>query len=1192
MKHVGVGKVPFSWSNGLGLRLVLSFGLAAAATGAWGADVVWQDVGGDYSGLFTDVAHWSAGRLPAFGDNLYTTDKGGVTSVITFPEGMVSNAANWILRSGGNTTVTLDGRGSIFCQPAIEGNYEQWSSAKFNNVINLERNAGGEQFKKAGLKFTDFVCVLSNAHHAVLKQGTFDFSLSGGRSTLFTSGNNGFSSFRIEKGAEYVGPNSFDYRSYVAHALVDVAGGKFSAGNLSHPTGEGYLVSKTARLYSDFDVRSGGTATFAGSWGVGNSHTYSTNRVFSLTVRDDGSALSIAKDITHTYGEFNLNMLGGTLTAGSIYLASSSDAAGYTGTNYTCLAGGTLTCTRMTAKSIGSAYLVGNGGTMKTTGEVDNYLQGFKAAELGAAGLTLDVGHNVTVAQSFTDLAGESGKLVKTGAGTLTYTGTDSTFGSFEVRDGKLDVSESARLRTALTVKGGTRVTLGADNGLTGLTLGDAAYSGTLTLTVGKPIAVNGPVSFPNAILELSGSMTVGTTNVLLTAKGDCEAAKAVWESYVFMVGTEAGKAYLPLATTDEATGVTSFKVAVSDATYVTRHVTETETAESLVDLGSYGTYDVTVDAEKVYTLAGGLLAGHLLKAGEGAISVPLTLFDLWTEIVLSNGVLDLTGEQGKVLGAKLTVNRIGGTTVVRTEADTVVKSMKVVSGGWIKHGAGTLTIENDGSATQTLTATNGCVRTDGTPGGTVVRIGTQHAPPTTSWTGLSIAEGTVCLKGTKPGARFDLRHSIAVGMPTPDATATPKLVVDNCEAFTGNNSYHFLIVPNLWKTNWEQYGGRDGEVEVLNGGKLRVDTLCLGDGITSGIPSARPKLTVDGSVFLSSFKLQFHRADVSGYRPKIVARNGARLLAAWSNPAERSSAGIEMFGSTDLLVDGSLFAKASGYTGNPSGLTVYYSGAGNATTNIFQNGAELWFMQVATGGDLKQALLVFDDATWRYDGGTNLCVEAMNDGALQLLVKEGGLRFNASNDVRVQHKFEGTGVLRKTGAGKVWFDTAARYTSSGSVARTNPVTLDCDVEVAEGEIAVSPNAANGTNRVTLAAGTAVDLRGAAVNRLVLAGKGTVRNGTLEAPILCASADDADSAVTLGADVTLSGRVQIDLGNALAAPYPQGVVVARYAGEAPNLTTWRLYNRPGATKLRGAFTAENGEVRVNVYRSGAVVILR
>ncbi len=1154
----------------------------------------WQAKGGVADGSYDDVGHWDQGRIPTTNDNLVVA-RSGLWQTITFPKETISSWANWNLNSPDGQTVTLDGRGAVFQQEPFDASgttkYDQWSSGKFNNIMNLERNGGGAQLTNRGLQFTDFLCVLSNNLYAVLKQGTYDFSLNGGRTTVYNTQSNARGEMWIEKDATVKLAPTMEWRSCQRTNAIHVCGGTMTGTNLNHPTGEGYIsAAPTGRLETTLDVSDGGQVQFANVQ-INNNEKFScSNRTFRLIVRDAGSMFKTTGYLYNYWADFLLSVQGGTVDIGSTLCLDDNHL---TTTGRVELTGGVLTYNQLVPRNqnqYGEAFLLANGGTIRAKKADTAWLAGFTTAELGAQGLVLDTDYDVTVGQSFVNAEGATGKIVKTGSGALTLSGTASEFGSLELRGGSLAFADGAVVKTALTVVNGLNAPTfptSMEGKLTALTLGDGETKGIFVAQPDATVRVDGPVSLVNADVALAGSFAIGTTYTLLEGKGDLTAQGDAWGRIVVKEGHVDGQAYAFTCEYDGDRGVTLFKMAVTSAAVYPKTVTVDETQEEDLVYSVYDTFVVDVAANALYDYKATLNCGSLTKDGTGWMKIASDAFNLNLGLVLNDGTLAFA-EPTTELAVPLTINKPNGATVVEVANDLVVHKMNVASGAWIKHGPGALVIENDGRETMTLTATNGCVNKDGTPGSTTIRLAPGFAPPTTSFAGLSVAEGELVLRGTGPNAKFDLKHAVSVGSPTPDGTVAPKLVVDNCEAYTGNNSYHFLLQPNTKPdSDKANYFTTNAALIVTNKAMMRVDTLCVGDNVNTMY--CRPQMIVDDSLFYSGFKLQFHRADQPNYRPNYVFRNNARVLANFSDIAQTTSCGVEINGSVDLLCDHSVLARATTYSQTPtlSGLTVYLGGNGNSSRIEFRNGAEFWCSQLNAGTGSSMINVSFDDADWVFDTGTNMCLTGRN--RVTLNIKEGGLRarVTSTKPMRIRQPFTGVGEIVKTGSGTLWFDTQATLSNGAAVEYADdPATLACaGVRVTEGEGAVKISAG------AIREGTYVTGSGTVVDSAFTT-PCTIKLDAVEADYTwsvaavptfdnCSFATDVRHVVTLGRT----------LDTALARPFRKGVLVARYVGEAPNVSKWKLAGT-GIPSCIGTFTAANGEIRMDVKLSGMTFILK
>ena len=119
---------------------------------------------------------------------------------------------------------------------------------------------------------------------------------------------------------------------------------------------------------------------------------------------------------------------------------------------------------------------------------------------------------------------------------------------------------------------------------------------------------------------------------------------------------------------------------------------------------------------------------------------------------------------------------------------------------------------------------------------------------------------------------------------------------------------------------------------------------------------------------------------------------------------------------------------------------------------------------------------------------------------------------------------------------------------------------------------------------------------GVTAKGLRLAGAGSVTGGTFENTTLIAPLGDSGAvtgAVPVIAGATFTGRTRIDLARTtpIAGHYPENVLVATYAGAAPDVSQWKIVNA-GTPGLAAAFTAADGEIRMDMSERGFVLIVR
>ncbi len=423
------------------LKLGAMAAFVIAGTRGYATDNYWQAENSDYSGDYTNVAHWSQGHVPTTNEFVYTANNNGATYTITFPDGVVESCANWTLRSGASDVVTVDGRGTTFTQPAMDVSYDTWSSFRFENSNLFKLTRTSSSVTNEGVYFNDFLFVMSNSCHIAFQNGTFDLSRNGGVVRAFANKAKTSASIAVESNATLVTSGEFEWWGCCTNSLIDVNGGTMQGEGMRFPTWQGdNKLSGVDKYLTHLTIRNGGTVDYTSWLVIGDFEDTSTNRVFSLSL-DEGSSASFVA-ISHHYGTFALNMTGGALNL-SAKLLLTQKSGSVASLNLT---GGKISTKFITAYDTGTATLHADGVTISPTVAYSPFLEGFAAATLGEQGLTLDTDYAVTVAQNFTDADNEDGKLLKTGSAALTLTGTEQDFHTLEVGEGELVLGNGSTL--------------------------------------------------------------------------------------------------------------------------------------------------------------------------------------------------------------------------------------------------------------------------------------------------------------------------------------------------------------------------------------------------------------------------------------------------------------------------------------------------------------------------------------------------------------------------------------------------------------------------------------------------------------------------------------------------------------------------------------------------------------------------
>ena len=187
---------------------------------------------------------------------------------------------------------------------------------------------------------------------------------------------------------------------------------------------------------------------------------------------------------------------GTAFVAGDIYMG------GVLGTNCTATVtlktGGTLSVRTIKVDSTvgtSTSKVEFDGGTLRPTISTTSFLAGLTKATLSTNGAVIDTnGRDIAIRQTFEDAAGQAGRLVKLGAGTLTLTNANTFSGAVLVSNGTLRVAANATLASTNWV-----ISAGATN----------KFDSAVTLA-GKSVTIDaGGVGTPG-LLDVTGNLTLG----------------------------------------------------------------------------------------------------------------------------------------------------------------------------------------------------------------------------------------------------------------------------------------------------------------------------------------------------------------------------------------------------------------------------------------------------------------------------------------------------------------------------------------------------------------------------------------------------------------------------------------------------------------------------------------------------------
>lgn len=831
------------------------------------------------------------------------------------------------------------------------------------------------------------------------------------------------------------------------------------------------------------------------------------------------------------------------------------------------LDGGVLKC-RQAWGAGGTAAFEADGGTLEAIQSNASLLFGFADARLGAQGLTVDsAGHDVTIAQSFSDKADAAGtgRLILTGVGVKTLTGDLSALSVVEVRGGIVDVG------------GRTVKTLVLDGG-------------ALKIDPARPIRVTAGCDFRRVRLALAAGMTRGNAYSVLCLANPLNAEQLEqWTRAVAASGLGDGDA---LTFTQEADGtggsVLRLEVRAAETTEIRLDGGRVTRSESFVNSAA-DAFSVVVAKDADLTLAGVLARGALVKSGGGAVTLAhadnlfvngwqlkggrmcapsFAALGLGKEEnersgVLCDGTLEITGLPGQTLSQPLEIRADTPTNavIVKVAGEVTMPAPKVTSGSFIKRGGGRLVWEVEG--VQTLMSGRGFTPSRGgawpftqdqvlplvfdEANGTVPSDGTYGC--------FNVTDGEMVLRGRGVGAAARAKGVATVGLPTGDGAVQPGLVLDNVSVDFAGSGQHFVLAPGGTASNTfvnEPY------LVVSNGAALTVDTLSV-NRFNDRADLVSCIRVADGSTLKATYLTQPNRSQNAAGRAVYEVASGSRLLTG--------TAGLSLFRPVEMTFDGSVLAKNEAL--EPTRVFAEVGTLGSARIEaLFRNGAEFRCAEVAPAAAVSAdnpIRLAFDDAKWIPTVSEDFVFEWTNPAQIVIAVTNVGLVLDvpAERTWTMNQPVQGPGGLVKRGAGTL-------------------------------RLGVDAVAYKGVTRVDEGR---VDLDGGEFP-LCVGGAGTVANGVIAQGGLALSLADDGSVV--GPVPTLSGvatrgRFRVDCGRANGGvPFTdmgREVVVARYSGPAPDVSAWRAVNL-GMRGLTATFEARDGQVFMMPVMRGLLLIVR
>ncbi|MCI3206280.1 MULTISPECIES: autotransporter-associated beta strand repeat-containing protein [Pandoraea] len=1059
-------------SPGLGALPVTGFNLGFAATG-----VVDGGAGGNNSLVLRNSAN-----------NATTTGTGTLsgTSYVNFSRATV-NGGTWTLQGPLSvTSTTLNGGLAIFDNAGSFGtgtltvNGGAMQAASAGLTITLPTTLGANGLAVSGTNPLTLGSTVTGTGGVSLSgtarltlAGTNDYaggtSLTGG--TLVAGSNAALGSGAVQVSGT-TGVLDASAPVTLANAMAIGAGSTLTLGGsaaltLSGPiSGGGSLAKQGAQTVTltGANTFSGGVNVVAGTLalaGAGMLQTGGTpltlsgaGAVFDMSGANGGRTITNLAGVGNTQialGGNNLTLGGstGSAFAGAIggtggIVKTNAGTQTLTGANTftggtTINAGGIALGAGGSLASTGVVSLLGGGATLdisQASAQTIGALSGVAntSVALGANTLTFGDATNQSFAGVFTGGGGNSGSIVKQGAGTVTLTGTSSAGGGITVRAGTLTLQGGAFANASPLALTGNTATLdlsnaggmnyGALSGVSGatvliggqtLTIGDAGnstYGGTISGTGGivkqgtGSLLLSGAQTFTGGIniaagrLALQGNNTLGGNNAVTLADG---ATFDVGGAGPVSIGALSG------------------------------------TANSQVTLGSN---TLTLGDATNQTFAGSIGGtGGIVKQGTGIQT--LTGQNAFTgQIAIAQGTLALGGTG--TLSAN-PVSIAGGATLdIGGGENQTIRALSGASGSTINLGDNTLSFGDDTDQTFAGSIT-------GTGGGIVkFGAGAQTITAQQTFTGSIVVGGGSLVVGA--GGGLSSQNAVTLG------DSSTSLDISAAGAQTIGSLSGGAAQVQLG-ANTLTFGDSTGE--TFNGSIHGTGALIKQGG---GVQTLGGASDFTGGVTVTAGGLQLGNASAIGTGTLALGDQSTldttQALTLGNNITLGGTSAI--LGSADLTLTGAVTGSGALQKSGPATLTV--NGSGNWTGGTTINDGVL---AIGSGGSLAaQGAVVLNGVnspavTLDISGASAAQTIGALSGSGTLALGTNTLTFGDGTDQTLSATFTGTGNLVKQGAGKQTLTQTSTYAGG--------------IDIADGTLALGGGAAlQGGNALTLSGANSV----------------------------------------------------------------------------------------------------------------------
>ena len=595
----------------------------------------------------------------------------------------------------------------------------------------------------------------------------------------------------------------------------------------------------------------------------------------------------------------------------------------------------------------------------------------------------------------------------------------------------------------------------------------------------------------------------------------------------------------------------------------------------------------VPVAAGSSLELAGSVTGGGLAKSGTGALTLSgANMF--YGGFSSAAGVVTVRDDEALSCGTTAKAQLNGGTltfeadgeeplklvnaplvAAATAEATTVVfdvthdvelDDFSMTGGAFFKRGAGTMTVnvtpEKPVTWTGTMLTPNQDISNQGANGPWVFPEDGSAPVGGVNKGGFNVSEGKVVLRGVGEGAKLTVNETLTVGGPARVCAVQPELVVSNLEVTVSGEG-------GFWSGSCVGspvcYNAVRHPVLRLMEGAVFRNSAYVQPGYGSTSAGTFSYVVTGGSTFESTSSYLV-REPAGGGTLEFVFTNSECFVAAPSTVSGRIRGDFHnsFFGSNDNY--GSVELKFT-EKNRPAGEMFFHDGSVFCCSKLTETDETI----------VTQPLtFAFDNAEWRPYRKNN------SDWTLP-----------KPKSSKIVYEMRGAGAVFAPTA-DVTYLIVAQLTGEGGV-----------INRGEGTLRFQSDAYHFTGPCRAEKGTVdLSLAGTLRNAKFGGGAGTISGATLDGATLALTADDDWNVAETPtfANCSISGSLRIDLGrdeaHSLPTTLPQSLKVGMWTGSGALPTKVKIFGT-GGRKLAGSVTVnDQGELFVEPYVSGAVLIVR